>query len=402
MDYSKTGLITTIITGFALAYLLGMIAQKLKISPLVGYLFAGVLIGPFTPGFVANTNLANQLAEIGVILLMFGVGLHFSFKDLLSVKSIAIPGAIIQIFTATLLGMSLAIFFGWEIFKGIIFGLCLSTASTVVLLRSLEERALINTETGKITIGWLIVEDLVMILILILLPGIAGILDNHLSFKELIIQLTFAICKIVIFIIITLLMGRQLIPWILRHTAETGSRELFTLAVLVLALGIAYISVTLFNSSFALGAFFSGMMLKESKLSHRAAQDTMPLRDAFMVLFFVSVGMLLDPIIFLENPLAILLILLIITIGKSLAALILIKIFTQNSYFAFTIAISLAQIGEFSFILAEMGTMLNVFDHYTSNLVLSGSIISIMINPLLFNLLDYYFKKIKNIKYKNI
>lgn len=394
MDHSASSLITTIVGDLALAYLFGMIAQRLRISPLVGYLLSGVLIGPFTPGFVANTNLASELAEIGVILLMFGVGLHFSLKDLLAVKSIAIPGAIAQIITATLLGLGLAMLFGWGILAGIVFGLCLSTASTVVLLRALEERQLIDSKRGRIAIGWLIVEDLVMVLTLVLLPAIAGILDsNNASFSELAIKLTITVSKVAIFIIITLFIGRQLIPWMLARTAATGSRELFTLAVLVLALGIAYAAVTLFNASFALGAFFAGMILNESELSHRAAQDTLPLRDTFAVLFFVSVGMLLDPIILIEHPLAVLAVLAIITIGKSLAALLLVRLFGHSRRTALTIAISLAQIGEFSFILAGMGLTLNVFDTQAPNLVLAGAIVSIMINPLLFSLLDRYLKK---------
>ncbi|MFS1537572.1 MAG: YbaL family putative K(+) efflux transporter [Candidatus Phlomobacter fragariae] len=394
MDHSASSLITTIVGGLALAYLFGMIAHRLRISPLVGYLLAGVLIGPFTPGFVVNTNLASELAEIGVILLMFGVGLHFSLKDLLAVKSIAIPGAIAQIITATLLGLGLAMLFGWGIFAGIVFGLCLSTASTVVLLRALEERQLIDSKRGQITIGWLIVEDLVMVLTLVLLPAIAGIIDsNNARFNELAIKLTFTVGKVAIFIIITLFIGRQLIPWILARTAATGSRELFTLAVLVLALGIAYAAVTLFNASFALGAFFAGMILNESELSHRAAQDTLPLRDAFAVLFFVSVGMLLDPIILIQQPLAVLAVLAIIIVGKSLAALLLVRLFGHRRRTALTIAISLAQIGEFSFILAGMGIALNVFDSQAPNLILAGAIVSIMINPLLFSLLDGYLKK---------
>ncbi|MGP1928270.1 MAG: YbaL family putative K(+) efflux transporter [Arsenophonus sp. NC-WZS1-MAG3] len=394
MDNSESSLIPTIVGGLALSYLFGMIAQRLRISPLVGYLLAGVLIGPFTPGFVANTNLASELAEIGVILLMFGVGLHFSLKDLLAVKSIAIPSAITQIIIATLLGLGLAMLFGWGIFAGIVFGLCLSTASTVVLLRALEERQLIDSKQGQIAIGWLIVEDLVMVLTLVLLPGIASIIDsNNVSFNELVIKLIVTVGNVAIFIIITLFIGRQLIPWILAFTAASGSRELFTLAVLVLALGIAYAAVTLFNASFALGAFFAGMILNESELSHRAAQDTLPLRDAFAVLFFVSVGMLLDPIILIEHPIAVLGVLAIITIGKSLAALLLVRLFGYNRRTALTIAISLAQIGEFSFILAGIGITLNIFNSQATNLVLAGAIVSIMINPLLFSLLDRYLKK---------
>ena len=282
----STPLITTIVGGLALAYILGMIAQRLKISPLVGYLAAGVLAGPFTPGFVADTSLAPELAEIGVILLMFGVGLHFSLKDLMAVKAIAIPGAIAQITVATLLGLGLSTFFGWGLFSGIVFGLCLSTASTVVLLRALEERGLIDSQRGQIAIGWLIVEDLAMVLALVLLPAIANMLESsdQTSISQLLINLGITIGKVVAFILIMMIVGRKLIPWILAKTAATGSRELFTLCVLALALGIAYAAVTLFDASFALGAFFAGMVLNESDLSHRAAQDTFAVRDTWLFL----------------------------------------------------------------------------------------------------------------------
>lgn len=391
----STPLITTIVGGLALAYILGMIAQRLKISPLVGYLAAGVLAGPFTPGFVADTSLAPELAEIGVILLMFGVGLHFSLKDLMAVKAIAIPGAIAQITVATLLGLGLSTFFGWGLFSGIVFGLCLSTASTVVLLRALEERGLIDSQRGQIAIGWLIVEDLAMVLALVLLPAIANMLESsdQTSISQLLINLGITIGKVVAFILIMMIVGRKLIPWILAKTAATGSRELFTLCVLALALGIAYAAVTLFDASFALGAFFAGMVLNESDLSHRAAQDTLPLRDAFAVLFFVSVGMLFDPMVLIEHPLGILATLAIIIIGKSLAALVLVRMFGHSRRTALTISASLAQIGEFAFILAGMGVALNVLEPDARNLVLAGALVSIMLNPVLFSLLDRYLAK---------
>ncbi|ELY4882178.1 Kef family K(+) transporter, partial [Morganella morganii] len=354
----STPLITTIVGGLVLAYLLGMLAQRLKISPLVGYLAAGVLAGPFTPGFVADTSLAPELAEIGVILLMFGVGLHFSLKDLLAVKNIAIPGAICQIAVATILGLGLSSLFGWGLFAGIVFGLSLSTASTVVLLRALEERQLIESQRGQIAIGWLIVEDLAMVLTLVLLPAAASIINNpeaSASTSDLLISLSITIGKVVAFILIMIFIGRRVIPWLLARTAATGSRELFTLAVLVLALGIAYAAVALFDASFALGAFFAGMVLNESELSHRAAQDTLPLRDAFAVLFFVSVGMLFDPMVLINHPLGVLGVLAIIIIGKSAAALLLVRMFGHNRRTALTVAVSLAQIGEFAFILAGMG-----------------------------------------------
>ncbi len=398
MEHS-TPLITTIVGGLALAYLLGMIAQRLKISPLVGYLAAGVLAGPFTPGFVADGALAPELAEIGVILLMFGVGLHFSLKDLLAVKAIAIPGAIAQIAVATLLGLGLSMLFGWSVFTGIVFGLCLSTASTVVLLRALEERQLIESQRGQIAIGWLIVEDLAMVLALVLLPATAEIMNtDQASVSELLIGLAWTIGKVVAFILIMIVVGRKVIPWILSRTASTGSRELFTLAVLVLALGIAYAAVAIFDASFALGAFFAGMVLNESELSHRAAQDTLPLRDAFAVLFFVSVGMLFDPMVLIEQPLGILAVLAIIIIGKSAAALVLVRLFGHSRRTALTISVSLAQIGEFAFILAGMGLALGVMDKDAQNLVLAGAIVSIMLNPVLFTLLDKYLERTETIE----
>lgn len=398
MEHS-TPLITTIVGGLALAYVLGMIAQRLKISPLVGYLAAGVLAGPFTPGFVADAALAPELAEIGVILLMFGVGLHFSLKDLLAVKSIAIPGAIAQIAVATLLGLGLSLLFGWGIFTGIVFGLCLSTASTVVLLRALEERQLIESQRGQIAIGWLIVEDLAMVLTLVLLPAAAAIMNtDDASFSELALGLAWTIGKVVLFIFIMIVIGRKVIPWILSRTASTGSRELFTLAVLALALGIAYAAVAIFDASFALGAFFAGMVLNESELSHRAAQDTLPLRDAFAVLFFVSVGMLFDPVVLIEQPLGILSVLAIIIIGKSAAALALVRMFGHSRRTALTISVSLAQIGEFAFILAGMGLTLGVMDKDAQNLVLAGAIVSIMLNPVLFTLLDKYLESTETIE----
>ncbi|HDL6963040.1 YbaL family putative K(+) efflux transporter [Yersinia enterocolitica] len=392
--HHSTPLITTIVGGLVLAFLLGSLAHRLRISPLVGYLAAGVLAGPFTPGFVADTSLAPELAEIGVILLMFGVGLHFSLKDLLAVKAIAIPGAVAQIAVATLLGMGLSHLLGWDLMTGFVFGLCLSTASTVVLLRALEERQLIDSQRGQIAIGWLIVEDLAMVLTLVLLPAFAGVMGNETtSLSQLFTELAITIGKVIAFITLMIVVGRRLVPWILAKTASTGSRELFTLAVLVLALGIAYGAVGLFDVSFALGAFFAGMVLNESELSHRAAQDTLPLRDAFAVLFFVSVGMLFDPMILLHEPLAVLASLAIIIFGKSAAAFILVRMFGHSKRTALTISVSLAQIGEFAFILAGLGISLGLMSEHGRNLVLAGAILSIMLNPLLFTLLDRYLAK---------
>ncbi len=344
--HHATPLITTIVGGLVLAFILGMLANKLRISPLVGYLLAGVLAGPFTPGFVADTKLAPELAELGVILLMFGVGLHFSLKDLMAVKAIAIPGAIAQIAVATLLGMALSAVLGWSLMTGIVFGLCLSTASTVVLLRALEERQLIDSQRGQIAIGWLIVEDLVMVLTLVLLPAVAGMMEQgDVGFATLAVDMGITIGKVIAFIAIMMLVGRRLVPWIMARSAATGSRELFTLSVLALALGVAFGAVELFDVSFALGAFFAGMVLNESELSHRAAHDTLPLRDAFAVLFFVSVGMLFDPLILIQQPLAVLATLAIILFGKSLAAFFLVRLFGHSQRTALTIAASLAQIG---------------------------------------------------------
>ncbi|BBV67157.1 Kef family K(+) transporter [Klebsiella sp. STW0522-44] len=397
--HHATPLITTIVGGLVLAFFLGMIANKLRISPLVGYLLAGVLAGPFTPGFVADTKLAPELAELGVILLMFGVGLHFSLKDLMAVKSIAIPGAIAQIAVATLLGMLLSTFLGWSIMTGIVFGLCLSTASTVVLLRALEERQLIDSQRGQIAIGWLIVEDLVMVLTLVLLPAVAGMMEKeNIGFASLAVDMAITIGKVVAFIAIMMLVGRRLVPWILSRSAATGSRELFTLSVLALALGIAFGAVELFDVSFALGAFFAGMVLNESELSHRAAHDTLPLRDAFAVLFFVSVGMLFDPLILIEQPLAVLATLAIIIFGKSLAAFGLVRLFGHSQRTALTIATSLAQIGEFAFILAGLGMALGLLPQSWQNLVLAGAILSIMLNPVLFSVLEKYLERTETLE----
>ena len=397
--HHTTPLITTIVGGLVLAFLLGMLANRLRISPLVGYLLAGVLAGPFTPGFVADTNLAPELAELGVILLMFGVGLHFSLKDLMAVKSIAIPGAIAQIAVATLLGMGLSWAMGWSMLTGLVFGLCLSTASTVVLLRALEERQLIDSQRGQIAIGWLIVEDLVMVLALVLLPAIAGMFEEgNASIGLLLFDLVLTIGKVVAFMVLMMVVGRRVVPWILARSAATGSRELFTLAVLALALGIAFGAVEFFDVSFALGAFFAGMVLNESELSHRAAHDTLPLRDAFAVLFFVSVGMLFDPMILIQQPLAVLGALAIIVFGKSLAALFLVRLFGHSKRTALTISVSLAQIGVFAFILAGLGVTLNLLPETGRNLVLASAILSIMLNPILFALLERYLQKTETIE----
>ena len=394
-----TPLIATIVTGLALAFVFGALAHRLRASPLVGYLIAGIAIGPFTPGYVADQNLANELAEIGVILLMFGVGLHFSMKELWAVRNIAIPGAIVQIAVATLLGAGLAHALGWSAGAGLVFGLALSVASTVVLLRALQERRLVTTERGQIAVGWLIVEDLVMVLTLVLLPAIAPLLGGNgaegqppsssLNIAELLTTVAFTIGKVAAFVAIMMVVGRRVIPWILHYTAHTGSRELFRLAVLSIALGVAFIAANLFGVSFALGAFFAGLILSESQLSQQAANESLPLRDAFAVLFFVSVGMLFDPKILITQPLAVAATLLIIVIGKSLAALAIVRAFGYPLGTAFTISASLAQIGEFSFILAALGMSLDLLPSAGRDLILAGALLSIILNPLFFWGLDH-------------
>ncbi|MCV9877815.1 YbaL family putative K(+) efflux transporter [Brenneria izbisi] len=397
--HAATPLISTISAGLVLAFLLGLLANRLRISPLVGYLVAGVLVGPFTPGFVADTSLAPELAELGVILLMFGVGLHFSLKDLMAVKSIAIPGAVAQIVVATLLGMGLSAMLGWSLANGLVFGLCLSTASTVVLLRALEERQLIDSQRGQIAIGWLIVEDLAMVLTLVLLPAFGDMVGSeNADTGKLLRDLGWTIGKVVAFITLMIVVGRRLVPWVLARSASTGSRELFTLAVLAMALGIAFGAVKLFDVSFALGAFFAGVVLNESELSQRAAHDTLPLRDAFAVLFFVSVGMLFDPMILINDPIAVLITLAIIVFGKSAAAFMLVRLFGHSKRTALTISASLAQIGEFAFILAGLGITLGLLSEEGRSLVLAGAILSIMLNPLIFALLERYLEKNETIE----
>ncbi|MCL6689985.1 monovalent cation:H+ antiporter-2, CPA2 family [Pseudomonas citronellolis] len=382
-----TPLLTTLAVGFVLAFILGALANRLRISPLVGYLLAGVLAGPFTPGYVADQALSTEIAELGVILLMFGVGLHFSLKDLLSVKAIAIPGAVVQIGVATLLGMGLAWMMGWPLGGGLVFGLALSVASTVVLLRALEQRQLIDTKRGRIAIGWLIVEDLAMVLTLVLLPALAGTLGGKAedgASGGILLPILLTLGKVVAFVAVMILGGRRVVPWALEKIAATGSRELFTLAVLAIALGIATGSAVVFGVSFALGAFFAGMILNESELSHEAAENSLPLRDAFAVLFFVSVGMLFNPAILIHEPLPVLATFLVIVFGKSVAAYVIVRLFGHPNSTALTIAASLAQIGEFSFILVGLGVTLELLPEQGRDLVLAGAILSILVNPLLF------------------
>ena len=384
-----TPLIAIIVAGLVLAFIFGGLAFKLRLPPLVGYLLAGVVVGPFTPGYVADQRLANELAELGVILLMFGVGLHFSLKDLLAVRKIAIPGAIAQITVATLLGMGLAHLMGWSMVGGVVFGLSLSVASTVVLLRALQERRILDTERGRIAIGWLIVEDLMMVLTLVLIPALAGAHGG----KELGLSLFLTIGKMVAFVAFMLIVGRRVVPWMLHVVAHSGSRELFRLSVLAIALGVAFGAAMLFGVSFALGAFFAGMILSESPLSQRAAEETLPLRDAFAVLFFVSVGMLFNPNILMTAALPLLGTIAIIMIGKSLAAYWIVRSFGKSRRTAATISASLAQIGEFSFILATLGVGLKLFPPEARDLILAGAIISIMLNPLVFSVAAKWLTK---------
>ncbi len=397
----ETPLIATIVAGLGLAFVFGAIANRFRVPPLVGYLIAGVLVGPHTPGFVADRELALELAEIGVILLMFGVGLHFSLKDLLSVRAIAVPGAVVQIGFATALGAGLAWLLGWTPGAGLVFGLALSVASTVVLLKALQDRRMVESERGRIAVGWLIVEDLAMVLALVLLPALAGILGGNGQEAEHaaptlpflsgfgvwgVLGLTLA--KVAAFVIVMLVVGRRVIPWLLHYVAHTGSRELFRLAVLAIALGVAFGAAKLFGVSLALGAFFAGMVMSESELSHRAAEESLPLRDAFSVLFFVSVGMLFDPTSLFSDTWPILATLFIIVIGKSVAAFLIVIAFRYPAGTALIISASLAQIGEFSFILAELGVSLDLLPEQGRDLILAGAILSIVLNPLVFAAVD--------------
>lgn len=394
MPHSLT-LITTVAASLGVALILGLIAQRLKLPALVGYLVAGVLLGPATPGFVADAELSSQLAEIGVILLMFGVGLHFSLDDLLAVRRIALPGAIVQIAVATALGAITASLWGWGPGAGLVFGLALSVASTVVLIKALEQRGVLHSVNGRIAVGWLIVEDLAMVLVLVLLPPLAGWLGSNsdaLAAKEiergLLETFMISLGKISAFVAFMLIVGRRVFPWLLGYVAGTGSRELFTLSVIAAAVGIAYGSAQLFGVSFALGAFFAGMVMRESHLSHRAAEESLPLRDAFSVLFFVSVGMLFDPQILIQQPFQVLAVVAIIVIGKSLAAFLLVLAFRYPLNTALTVSASLAQIGEFSFILAGLGLSLGLLPREGMSLILAGALISISLNHLVFQAVE--------------
>ncbi|WP_010545305.1 YbaL family putative K(+) efflux transporter [Sphingomonas elodea] len=376
-------LIATIVAGLVVAFLFGAIAHRLKVSPIAGYLLAGVAVGPFTPGFVANSGLANELAEIGVILLMFGVGLHFSLRDLLSVRRIAVPGAVVQIAAATAMGIGLAIAAGWGLTAGIVFGLSLSVASTVVLLRALQGHDIVQTERGRIAVGWLIVEDLAMVIALVLLPVLGEVMGGD-GGGSLLQPLLSTFLKVAGFVALMLVVGRRVIPWTLQWVVGTGSRELFRLAVLAIALGVAFGAALAFDVSFALGAFFAGMILGETSLSRRATEETLPLRDAFAVLFFVSVGMLFNPAVLIEQPLVLAAAVAIILVGKSLAAYAIVRLFGYSNQTGLTVAVSLAQIGEFSFILAGLGTDLGLMPAAARDVVLAAAMLSIFLNPFLF------------------
>jgi len=398
---AHTPLIATIVAGIGLAFIFGAVANRLRVPPLVGYLLAGVLIGPFTPGFVADQSLAKQLAEIGVILLLFGVGLHFSVTDLLAVRNTAVPGAVVQLLFVTALGFGLAQLLGMSLGAGLVFGLALSVASTVVVLRALQERRLIATQRGRIAVGWLVVQDLAMVLALVLLPPLAGLLGGQdtapqhtggllewLDPQTIWGALALTLIKLAAFLVLMLVVGRRVIPWVLHYVAHSGSRELFRLSVLAIALGVAFGSAELFGVSFALGAFFAGMILAESPLSQQAAQETLPLRDAFAVLFFVSVGMLFDPTILVREPWSVLATFIIVLLGNSLAALAILSAFGYSLRIALTLAVSLSQIGEFSFILTGLGLDLKLLPDTGRDLVLAGAMLSILANPILFAFLD--------------
>ena len=381
-------LITTIAAGLGLALVMGFLATRAGVPPLVGYLVAGIIAGPATPGFVADVHLTSQLAEIGVMLMMFGVGLHFSLGDLMAVRRIAIPGAMAQIIGATVSGAAVAMWWGWTLGGGLVFGLALSVASTVVLLRALEARGVLESLNGRIAVGWLVVEDLVVVLVLVLLPALAGVLGGKAPYPgadgDIWKALAVTLAKVAAFVVIMLVVGKRVLPRMLWVVARTGSRELFTLAIISAAVGVAYASAELFSVSFALGAFFAGMMMRESPLSHRAAEESLPLRDAFSVLFFVSVGMLFDPDIVLREPLKLLAVVAIIMLGKTAAAMALVLAFRYPLNTALTVGASLAQIGEFSFILAALGVQLELLPPEGQSLILAGALISITLNPVVF------------------
>lgn len=378
-------LVSTIAVGFSAAFVCGFIASKVRLSPIVGYLIAGVLIGPFTPGFVADVKIAEQLSELGILLLMFGVGLHFSLKDLIEVRRIALPGAIAQITMATSLGWVCSYLWGWPLTSGLVFGLALSVASTVVLLRALEEHNLLQTTNGNIAIGWLLVEDIVMVLALVLIPALAPDMPTG-DLTQVLFDVGLAIGKVIAFVVFMVVVGRRVLPWLLAMVARLQSRELFTVAVFAVAMGVAFAAASLFGVSLALGAFFAGMMIRESDLSHEAAAKALPLQDAFAVLFFVSVGMLFNPYVLIDHPLEVLAVVAIIMIGKSVAGSMIVLLFRYPLKTALLVSAGLAQIGEFSFILANIGVINGILSSDARDFILAGALISISLNPSFFYL----------------
>lgn len=386
-------LIILLAVGFGMALIFGYIAARLRLPPLIGYLIAGIIISPNTPGIVGDIHLANQLAELGVMFLMFGVGMHFSLNDLLQVRRIALPGAILQIAVATLLGIGVSMYWGWSFGSALIFGLSLSCASTVVLLKALGDRGLLDSVNGKIAVGWLLVEDLVMVLALVLLPATAVLMGGHAlpgtdTSQSIWLTIGITLLKVTGFIAFMLIIGKRLVPMIMQFVARLGSRELFTLTVVAAAVSIAYGSYAVFGVSMALGAFFAGMVVKESDFSHRAEEETLPLREIFSILFFVSVGMLFDPSILIEEPLRILAVIAIIMVGKTLAAIALVLFFRYPINTALTVGASLAQIGEFSFILATLGLSLGLLTPDAQNLILAGALFSITLNSFVFSAIE--------------
>jgi CPA2 family monovalent cation:H+ antiporter-2 len=383
----ETALISTIAVCLALAFVGGLLAFRVGLPPLVGYLVAGIVAGPFTPGFTADTKVAPELAEIGDILLMFGVGMHFSVRDLLAVRRVAIPGAIVQIVVATALGLGLANLWGWSLVGGLVFGLALSVASTVVLMRALETRGGPGTPEGRIAVGWLIVEDLLMVLVLVLLPGLAN------SSSDVLATVGLTLGKLALFLAAMFVIGARFFPWVLQHVSRTGSRELFTLGVIALSLGVAYFSAHFFGVSFALGAFCAGVLVNGSHLSERAAADLKPIEDAFAALFFVAVGMLFDPTILVREPLRVLAVLGVIIVGKSLAGLVIVLLLRQPMRTALTVSAALAQIGEFSFILVGLGVSLELLPEEGQNLVLAGALLSITLNQVVFGVMGRFAER---------
>lgn len=385
-------LINTIIAGIVVAFVFGMIAKRLKLPAVFGYLLAGIAIGPFTPGFVADVHLAQELAEIGIILLMFGVGLHFSYKDLMSVRRIAVPGALFQMLSAAAIGTAGLVALGFTLAEGIIYGFALSVASTIVLLRTLEARKQLDAPAGKITIGWLIIEDIVMVLAIVMLPVVAQFIEHPelLDMSHIALTAGLVILKIGAFFAIMMIVGRRVLPWVLTRVARVGSAELNTIGTLAIALGMAYVAYAVFDASLALGAFLAGMVLNESKIGHKFADLTLPLRDTFSVLFFVSVGMLFDPMSLVNYPLAVAMTFAIIVLAKGGAALLIAKMFGQDRATGYTIAMGLAQIGEFSFILGSMALSRNLIPQEVYNFILAGAMLSIVANPFLFRLFDYF------------